>query len=141
MSTSMWNCHDSLKINKGRMLLFLFICFVVYAFYYAVWRRFYNSRYSWVCISQCLVYCVVFCRPIFLFLFCHCCVCSSVNYVYWLSLWYLNRLFFIINLVVLLTFHEVCMLFDVKVGKQSFHQLGVLTIIQTWIANTFQVVL
>jgi hypothetical protein len=69
MSTSMWNCHDSLKINKGRMLLFLFICFVVYAFYYTVWRRFYNSRNSWVCISQCLVYCVVFCLPLFLFLF------------------------------------------------------------------------
>jgi hypothetical protein len=39
-----------------------------------------------------LVFCVVFCRSLFWFVFSHCIVCSSSIYGFWLPLWYLQTL-------------------------------------------------
>jgi len=51
--------------------------------------------FSWVRVTQSLVFCVMFCRSLFVLLsfsIRHCFVCSSLTYEFWLPLWYLQTL-------------------------------------------------
>ena len=55
--------------------------------------------YCGVRFARSLVFCVVFCRSLFvLFLFGHCGVCTSLSYGFWMSLWHLQALLNIIRM-------------------------------------------
>jgi hypothetical protein len=54
--------------------------------------------FSGVLVPRPLVFCVMFCRSLFVMLsfsLCHCVVCSSSIYGFWLPLWYLQTLLII----------------------------------------------
>ena len=47
--------------------------------------------FSVVCVAQSLIFCVVFCRSLFVcFTLDHCIVCPSSHYDFWLRLWYIQ---------------------------------------------------
>ena len=95
----------------------------------------FTPSFCGVRFAQSLVFCVVFCRSLFVVvIFYHCIACPSI-YGFWLPLWYLKTCFTLKNASQLTVGREGEHKPDLNTSDRRIHVLTILTLINKWLAH------